>query len=113
MPASRGKDRIITFKADHSLMDALRAVRNRSEFIRDALLAALQSACPLCGGSGILTPNQRTHWDAFARDHHLRRCHDCDEYHLACDLESVPPVHAGSGRRRRAGRKRGRTPSGR
>jgi hypothetical protein len=83
MPA-RKKQEIITFKADESLRRALRGIENRSEFIRAAVLAALDSVCPLCKGSGILTPDQRRHWEAFARDHALEECNDCHAVHLVC-----------------------------
>ena len=75
---------IITFKADESLVEALRGVPNRSEFIRAALLSALQNVCPLCMGTGILTPNQRRHWERFAADHEFSKCGDCHEMHLTC-----------------------------
>lgn len=81
----RGKQQeIVTFKADASLLAALKGVANRSEFIRAALLAALENVCPLCKGTGILTPNQRQHWERFAADHQLTECGDCHEMHLIC-----------------------------
>jgi hypothetical protein len=87
------KESVITFKADASLLEALRNIPNRSEFIRSAILGALQSYCPLCRGTGVLTPNQKTHWDEFARHHPLRECDDCHEIHLICpqDPEPAPP----------------------
>jgi hypothetical protein len=85
MAGSRHKETVVTFKADDSLLEALRSVPNRSEFIRGAILAALESSCPLCGGSGVLTPNQRRHWDAMSSCHPLRECDDCHEVHLVCE----------------------------
>lgn len=82
--ALRGKTGIITFKADRALVSALSAIENRSEFIRTAVLAALDNLCPLCKGRGILTVNQKTHWRAFASDHGLAECNDCHEVHLVC-----------------------------
>jgi hypothetical protein len=82
--ASRQKETVVTFKADASLLDALRSIPNRSEFIRAAILSALDNHCPLCGGTGVLTPNQKQHWEAFARRHPLRECGDCHEVHLVC-----------------------------
>ena len=79
------KSEIITFKADASLLEALQGVENRSSFIRAAVLAALDSTCPLCKGSGILTPNQRKHWQEFSDKHSIRECDDCNELHLVCD----------------------------
>ena len=83
------KSEIITFKADDALLDALRGIRNRSEFIRSAVLSALESNCPLCGGSGILSPKQREHWREFAVHHALRECEECHEVHLVCDQEKT------------------------
>ena len=78
---------IITFKADGALLEALRAIPNRSDFIRSAILAALENTCPLCQGTGFLTPDQRKHWDKFSADHVLHECEDCHEIHLVCRKE--------------------------
>jgi hypothetical protein len=83
MPAKRKRE-IVTFKVDLPLWDAMRGIENRSEFIRSAILSALDSVCPLCKGSGILTPDQRKHWDTFAKNHALEECEDCHAVHLVC-----------------------------
>ncbi len=88
MPHS--KQAIVSFKADPSLVEALRGVHNRSAFIRAAVLSALENTCPLCSGAGILTPEQKAHWDAFAVGHTVTECGDCHEWHLTCSLESEP-----------------------
>ncbi len=59
------KSEIITFKADRALLQAMQGLPNRSEFIRSAVLAALDSACPLCRGTGILSAPQRQHWSTL------------------------------------------------
>ena len=46
---------IVSFKASRSLATALSRIPNRSEFIRGALLNALDNICPLCCGTGRLT----------------------------------------------------------
>jgi len=79
---------IVTFKADQTLLDAMRGVENRSEFIRTALLAALDNACPLCKGRGILTPRQKDHWKSFTANHELAECQECHEFHLICHGQS-------------------------
>ena len=86
---ARSKQEIITFKADAAFVEALRGIENRSDFIRSAVLAALDGACPLCRGTGILTPHQREHWQAFSRNHAIRECGDCHAAHLTCDRESA------------------------
>ena len=78
------KQETVTFKADAALLEAMEGIPNRSRFIRDAILAALDSVCPLCMGSGILTPHQREHWQQFAETHALTKCPDCNEKHLTC-----------------------------
>jgi hypothetical protein len=78
------KQDVITFKVDDSLREALEQVPNRSEFIRSAIQAALEGTCPLCRGTGTLSPKQRRHWEAFARGHALRTCEDCHAVHLVC-----------------------------
>jgi len=81
---ARSKTEVVSFKADGALLDAMRGVTNRSEFIRTAILAALDSTCPLCSGSGTLTPNQMRHWNDLATDHSVEECEDCREVRLVC-----------------------------
>ncbi|MEW5913012.1 MAG: ribbon-helix-helix domain-containing protein [Thermodesulfobacteriota bacterium] len=88
------KDRpeVVSFKADPALVKAMEGIKNRSEFIRAAILAALDGVCPLCQGTGILTPAQRQHWEAFAQHHRVDRCSTCHATHLVC-LESGAAPH--------------------
>lgn len=79
------KTGLITFKVDPSLAEAIDRLPNRSEFIRKAVLAALANSCPLCQGTGVLTPEQREHWETFTRSHHVERCGDCDAVHVRCE----------------------------
>lgn len=78
------KQEIITFKVDNNLREAIKNIPNRSEFIRSAIVAALGSVCPLCNGSGMLTKNQKSHWDEFSMGHSLETCDECKETILVC-----------------------------
>ena len=78
------KEEIITFKVDHDLFEAIKDIPKRSDFIRRAVVEALGGTCPLCNGSGMLSPNQKRHWDEFMLDHSVERCGKCDEYVLTC-----------------------------
>ena len=78
------KQEIVTFKVDEDLLEAIKDIPNRSEFIRAAIIAALGSVCPLCDGTGMLTPNQKQHWDDFSSNHLIERCKKCDERVLVC-----------------------------
>ena len=73
------KESIITFKVNEDLLEVIKTIPNRSEFIRAAIMMALDSACPLCNGTGILTPKQKEHWTSFAKHHAVKRCAECDE----------------------------------
>lgn len=79
------KDEVITFKVDSGLAEALRHIPNRSAFIRRTLLAAIENVCPMCNGTGHLSPHQKEHWQDFARHHVVRECDDCHERHLVCE----------------------------
>ena len=81
------KQEIITFKVGGDLLEAIKDIPNRSEFIRGAIIAALGVLCPLCNGSGMLTPNQKRHWEEFSTKHSVRRCEDCDESVLVCQMD--------------------------
>ena len=104
---SQPKQSIVTFKAEESLVEALRALPNRSSFIRSAVLAALENTCPLCQGAGILTAEQRTHWETFASSHRVRECDECHEWHLVCDHDVRKKAH-GLARPSKASRKEAR-----
>lgn len=78
------KSEIITFKVDASLAEAISHVANRSEFIRTAVLNALENTCPLCSGTGIMTPDQKKHWDKLSADHFIEECEECHEKFIVC-----------------------------
>ena len=82
------KHEIITFKVDESLAEAMRGIPNRSEFIRSSILSALNSLCPLCKGSGILTPDQQKHWVSFADKHSVTECEECHAVYLVCAADN-------------------------
>jgi DnaJ-class molecular chaperone len=86
--AKSSQSEVITFKVDNALKEALEGVSNRSQFIRAAILSALDSSCPLCKGTGILTPQQREHWREFSRDHTLEKCNECDSWIISCEKDS-------------------------
>lgn len=79
------KQETVTFKVDVSLAAALKTMPNRSEFIRSAILTALKNCCPLCQGTGTLTPAQLKHWNTFAANHTIEKCDQCHAIHVICD----------------------------
>ncbi|MBI3616354.1 MAG: CopG family transcriptional regulator [Candidatus Omnitrophica bacterium] len=79
------KHEVVTFKVDGSLLELMKGIENRSNFIRTALLRALENTCPLCRGSGILTPSKKEHWDKFSKQHSVKECGDCHELTIVCE----------------------------
>ena len=86
-----GKERVVTFKAGERLTEALERLPNKSEFIRRAVELALTSACPLCGGSGLLSEEQHKHLRDFLQNHPLTKCDECKAVHFVCHSQAELP----------------------
>lgn len=80
------RNEVITFKVDATLLEAMKGIPNRSDFIRSAVLAALDGACPVCKGTGVLSPKQKEHLGDFLKGHSLEECDECREMHIVCHL---------------------------
>ncbi len=87
------KQEIITFKVDRDLLEAIKEIPNRSKFIRTAIIEALGSVCPLCNGTGMLTPSQKRHWNDFSTGHSIETCDECHESIIVCSNETVHQQH--------------------
>lgn len=88
------KQEIVTFKVEDSLMAALAAIPNRSEFIRNAVKTALENICPVCQGTGVLSVEQKKHWERFSRRHSLIKCGTCGAFHIVCQNEGDARLEA-------------------
>ena len=91
------KTEIITFKVEPALAELINRVPNKSEFIRRAILGALENTCPLCQGAGVLTPSQQEHWQRFIEHHRVETCGECRSPYLLCDATRASdpiPAHA-------------------
>lgn len=75
---------VITFKVGKDLVKLLKRIPNRSEFIRAAVLEALDNVCPFCRGSGVLTPHRKKHWNELINHHATKECKQCHEDVLVC-----------------------------
>ena len=76
---------VVTLKMDKSLTKMMRGINNRSEFIRSAILAALENVCPVCQGTGVLTPHRKKHWRELVGHHKMKECGECHETVFVCD----------------------------
>jgi uncharacterized hydantoinase/oxoprolinase family protein len=83
------KEELVSFKVDAELADMLRRMPNKSQFIRKAVLQALDHECPLCQGTGILSPESMEHWKEFSKHHHVVDCDSCGATYIACELEET------------------------
>jgi hypothetical protein len=79
------KPEVITFKVDKELAERMKGLRNRSEFIRNAVLLALRNICPICAGTGVLTSAQAASWNEFSKNHHLEVLQESGEITIVCD----------------------------
>jgi len=91
------KERVVTFKAGERLAEALERLPNKSAFIRQAVESALSGACPLCGGSGHLSAEQRRHLQGFLISHSLEKCGDCRAVHFVCQHQDAYAQGQGQG----------------
>lgn len=87
------KDRIFSFKANSELAARLDQLPNRSAFVRQAVEAALETHCPLCQGTGVLSDEQRHHWDHFLHHHSLEKCDECNAVHFVCQDSKLRNLH--------------------
>ncbi len=87
------KECIFSFKTDEELAESLNALPNRSEFIRNAVQAALDQQCPLCRGTGSLTEQQKEHLDEFLNLHALEKCDTCQAIHFVCKPHKTTGLH--------------------
>ncbi len=81
------KNEVITFKVDADMAGVIQRLPNKSEFIRQAILSAMNNVCPLCQGSGSLSPSQKKHWQDFLQHHVVEECDDCQAVHIHCNYE--------------------------
>jgi len=87
------KERVFTFKAGEELAEILDGMVNKSEFIRKAIEEALGKRCPLCNGTGALTPAQHNHMQHFLTLHTIERCKECDAVHFVCQTDVARSPH--------------------
>jgi hypothetical protein len=67
------KTAVVAFKVEAELADFLNKLPNKSAFIRKAIAAQMNTACPLCNGAGVVTRGLHDHY----RRLNLRSCDGC------------------------------------
>jgi hypothetical protein len=77
MPRKLPKTKVVAFKVEEQLADFLNKLPNKSAFIRKAIAAQLNMACPLCNGAGVVPRAVHDHYaPLLAREAH-RHCDGC------------------------------------
>ena len=71
------KTEIVAFKVEEDLAQFLSKLKNKSEFIRKAILAQFSMECPLCAGSGAVPRGLRDHFKPVLHEHAKRPCDRC------------------------------------
>ena len=69
--------KIVSFKVEPALAEFLASLPNKSEFVRQAVLAQFGMTCPLCTGSGVIPRGVGDHFAEEFRRHGTRACAGC------------------------------------
>ncbi|MSR55950.1 MAG: hypothetical protein EXS09_22155 [Gemmataceae bacterium] len=78
------KSRTVAVKVEAELADFLARLPNKSEFIRQAILAQFGTACPLCLGAGQVASALGAHYSPILEKHREKACQKCRK------IESIP-----------------------
>ncbi|MBO0699347.1 MAG: hypothetical protein J2P46_13205 [Zavarzinella sp.] len=71
------KKKIVAFKVEEDLAEFLDKLKNKSEFIRRAILAQFSMACPLCSGSGVVPRGLHDHYKPVIQQQNKHPCDRC------------------------------------
>jgi hypothetical protein len=79
MTRKNQKTKVVAFKVEEELANILNELPNKSAFIRKAIVAQLDMACPLCRGSGVLPRGVHDHFAPLVAKFGLRHCDHCGD----------------------------------
>ncbi len=91
------KSEVVAFKVEAELAKILNELPNKSAFIRKAIVAQLNMACPLCHGTGVLPKGLVDHYAAQLPKLSMRSCDGCGDkasVHVADPGELSPADRA-------------------
>lgn len=73
------KTAVVAFKVEAELANLLNKLPNKSAFIRKAIVAQLDLACPVCRGTGLLPKGLHDHYAPLIQKMSIRACESCGE----------------------------------
>ena len=79
MPRKTSKTAIVAFKVEKQLADLLNKLRNKSDFIRKAIVAQPGMACPLCNGRGVVSRGVHDYFAPFVSKMSQAHCDSCGD----------------------------------
>ena len=71
------KTKIVAFKVEEDLAEFLGKLKNKSDFIRRAILAQFSMECPLCTGSGVVPRGLHDHYKPIIAKENNHPCSKC------------------------------------
>jgi hypothetical protein len=92
MPRKLVKTEVVAFKVEKELADLLNKLKNKSDFIRQAIVSHLSMACPLCAGRGVVPRGVHDYYAPLLNKMSRAHCDSCgDEMPLPRDSEQLAP----------------------
>ncbi|HVK13684.1 MAG TPA: hypothetical protein VM597_33365 [Gemmataceae bacterium] len=89
--AKTQKTKIVAFKVEEDLAEFLGKLKNKSEFIRKAILAQFSMECPLCTGSGVVPRGLHDHYKPVILKENKHPCSRCKTpITLPLKIEAAP-----------------------
>jgi hypothetical protein len=86
--AKATKSEIVAFKVEEELAEFLNRLPNKSDFIRNAILAQFSMTCPLCTGTGVVPRGVHDHYKPLVGASAHKPCEKCKspvEFPLSAD----------------------------
>jgi len=80
------KTAVVAFKVEEELAEFLNQLPNKSDFIRKAIAAQMQIACPLCKGAGQVSRWAHDNYAKLLTEFEHQHCNGCgDELSISRD----------------------------
>ena len=87
------KKKIVAFKVEAELAEFLDKLKNKSDFIRKAILAQFSMECPLCSGTGVVPRGLHDHYKPIIQKENKHPCAKCrTPITLPLNIDAAPEI---------------------